>query len=457
METVLKKERLLRGWSRAEMEVKFSIPEPTLRHWEDGTAFPGLQSRELLCRIFGKSAKELGLDKDDRMGVGTTVVTSNQEEDPMSEIVRRAMFSHLGSFFSGLVDRWPKTDYRYEELQGEISRAIHQQNTVVDRRAAITSAIKGVALVPMQLTAGIALVTPDMSRKTDTDTLLKHLAAGIAACWYLRRGKELGFTSALVSEYIKILTPFSYVRSEAHRKASTGLLAQSFMLKSHLTNSMEDNRQAIADAEQAIEHGLLSGNTDLQAEIYREMALLYWTQGTTGYTQALPHAEKAHALTTKTTPKFIRSFTASALSLCQAANGQDPNAILAEALDLFDPSHPMPSMPYSESILTFVAAAVKQHGGHWSESVKLYEKNLRLPDISALGAIQGRINYAKTEVSRDDRDRDMGLCVKLLSEAIPAAVELGSRRYIAEARECHTLLRVAWPREQAVKQLSELF
>ncbi len=33
-------------------------------------------------------------------------------------------------------------------------------------------------------------------------------------------------------------------------------------------------------------------------------------------------------------------------------------------------------MPYSEAILTFVAANVKQYSGLWQESVALYEKGL---------------------------------------------------------------------------------
>jgi len=110
-------------------------------------------------------------------------------------------------------------------------------------------------------------------------------------------------------------------------------------------------------------------------------------------------------------------------------------------------------MPYSEAIITSVGVSVHQHIGNFKESVTLSAKQLTNPSISALGAIEERIKYAKTEVSRDDQARNMDLCITLLTEAITGARELKSQRYKQKARECYNLLRVAWPREQAVKTL----
>lgn len=110
-------------------------------------------------------------------------------------------------------------------------------------------------------------------------------------------------------------------------------------------------------------------------------------------------------------------------------------------------------MYYTESNLIAISANVHQHCGLWQESTNLWEESIAVSDISVDGSIQARINYAKAEVSRDDQDRDMALCVKLLSEAITGAKELGSKHYQQEARKCYDLLRAAWPREQAIKTL----
>jgi hypothetical protein len=376
----------------------------------------------------------------------------------MSDLIRRAVFSNLSSKLTGLIDLWPKRNYHYEELQSEINKAVIDYNAIVahDSTYELTrrQAIKDMALVPVQLVGGLTIIEAGKVQKTDTDILLKHCAAGVTACWYLRRGKDLEFVSDLISFYISILQPLIYCHSEAYRKAAATLLSQCFRLKGSLSRSLKSSAGTYYD--EAIQYALMSENPTEQAIANNIRAMArHWIEE---YDQALLDAEKAYGLMTKGTPKIIRSFIASGLSQCQAASGhpEDAKNSLKEAFDLFDSTMPISSMPYSEAILTFVAANVKQHSGLWQESVNLYEKSLAVPDISALGALQCRINYATTEVSRDDiQTRDMDLCIKLLTEAITGAKELASERYKREARECYGLFRIAWPRETAIKELGK--
>jgi transcriptional regulator with XRE-family HTH domain len=454
--SLLKQERLNRRWSRAQVEAETEIPQRSLENWEEGIAFPREENIRRLCKLYGKSAMQLGLAKSRGIiGVGKNAPTSQEENPIVSDSIRRSALSDLGSYLIGLVSTWPRRNYHYKELQEGINRAVIDHNTligqdaisVLNRRQALIS----LGLVPIQLIGGVA--TQPTKKTVDTDTLLPHCAAGITACWYLRRGKDLAFVSDLISSYIAILQPLINSHSESYRKASATLLAQSFRLKGALSRSLKNSAGIYYD--KAIHYALMSENPIEQAisSNIRAMAL-HWTKE---HEQALLDAENAYGLVTKDTPKIIRSFIAAGLSQCQAASGhpEDAKTSLKEAHDLFDPSTPIPSMPYSEAILTFVSANVKQHSGHWQESTNLYKKCLSIPDISALGSIQGRINYVKTEVSRDDRPRDMRLCITLLTEAIRGAKELGSERYKREARETFDLLRIAWPREDAIKTLGK--
>ncbi len=458
----LEHERIKRGWSRAYIEAVYQIPASSLERWEKGRSRPGTANRNALCRIFDKTPEELGIDKRGRMGARTIVSTPNsQEENPVSDLIRRAVFSNLSSKLTGLIDRWPKRNYHYEELQSEMNRAVTDYNVLAGQdgisEISRREALKSVGLVPIQLCVGLDGIITLHKAQADTDTLLKHLAAGIAVCWYLRRGKELVFISDLISSYISILQPLIYSKSEGHRKAAATLLSQIFRLKAGLaTHSRSLKSSAGTYYDEAVQYALMSENPTEQAIANNIRAMArHWIEE---YEQALFDAEKAYGLMTKGTPKIIRSFIAAGLSQCQAASGhpEDAKNSLKEAFDLFDSTMPISSMPYSEAILTFVAANVRQHSGLWEESVNLYEKSLVIPDISALGALQCRINYATTEVSRDDiQTRDMDLCIKLLTEAITGATELDSERYKREARECYRLLCVAWPREDAIKKLGK--
>jgi transcriptional regulator with XRE-family HTH domain len=62
--SLLKAERELRGWSLARIAAALGITTRTVIRWEKGQATPYPYYREQLCILFGKSARELGLEPD---------------------------------------------------------------------------------------------------------------------------------------------------------------------------------------------------------------------------------------------------------------------------------------------------------------------------------------------------------------------------------------------------------
>jgi transcriptional regulator with XRE-family HTH domain len=104
--SILKQERLNRGWSYDTVEVKTGIPQRSQENAENGYHFPRQRYIELYCNLYGKNAEELGLVRAKncgRMGVENNAPTS-QEGTPMSDLVRREVFSNLGSRLTSLID-----------------------------------------------------------------------------------------------------------------------------------------------------------------------------------------------------------------------------------------------------------------------------------------------------------------------------------------------------------------
>src|SRR6516165_7518024 len=64
----LKREREQHAWSQAQIAEIIGTTAPNVSRWERGLTFPGLHFRQKLCEIFGKSATELGLTRDDHGG-----------------------------------------------------------------------------------------------------------------------------------------------------------------------------------------------------------------------------------------------------------------------------------------------------------------------------------------------------------------------------------------------------
>ena len=393
--SLLKQERLKRGWSRAKVEAltERRIIQVSLERWEDNKSWPRSDNIEELCKLYGKNARELGLDRSGDIIMGGNInAPTSQEETPMSEIIRRAAFYDLGSKLSSLIDVWPKRDYHYEELQGEINKAILDYNALsgqdsiyeVNRR----QVLKSVGLVPIQLCAGLDGVINLNKAKADTDTVLKHCAAGIAVCWYMRRGKELVFTSDLISEYIKVLRQLVYSKSEMHRKAGAGLLTQSFMLKGSLTKDITGDRQATEYGEQAVQYGTVADDPLIQAIAHRMMCNFYYPQE--NYTESVRSAERATSLINGNMDKGVQSFIYAGLASSQSADGKSDQALasLKKARDLFDPTRPLPiHVQFSEGTLLFESGLVHRDLGHWVAATSDFDQAITRC-VSITGKIQ---------------------------------------------------------------------
>ena len=181
--SLLKQERLKRNWSRAHVEAltEGRISQVSLERWEEGKAFPRSGGIKELYKLYGKTPEQLGLDKSDRMMLGNSNTPTSQGETPiMSDLIRRSALSDLGSYLIGLVSTWPHRNHHYEELQEGINRAIIDHSTLTgqDAIAAMNrrQALISLTVVPIQLSGGLPIAD---AKKTDTDSLLAHCAAGL--------------------------------------------------------------------------------------------------------------------------------------------------------------------------------------------------------------------------------------------------------------------------------------
>jgi uncharacterized membrane protein/DNA-binding XRE family transcriptional regulator len=80
---ILKREREQRGWSQARLAELISTDAATVSRWERGYATPSPYFREHLCRLFEKSAQDLGLLPDKQ-------AESEQEPPPFPSPLQEA-------------------------------------------------------------------------------------------------------------------------------------------------------------------------------------------------------------------------------------------------------------------------------------------------------------------------------------------------------------------------------
>src|SRR5690348_14319357 len=85
---LLKKERVQRSWTQAEVAEKLGVDVKTVRRWERGKDFPFPLHRRGLTKIFEKSLHELRLDEEPNSTNDAQTPTqldenpSDEESDP---------------------------------------------------------------------------------------------------------------------------------------------------------------------------------------------------------------------------------------------------------------------------------------------------------------------------------------------------------------------------------------
>lgn len=80
----LREEREKRGWSQARVAEQIDTDAINVSRWERGFATPSPYFREKLCRLYNRSAQELGFLDTEREVTGPTVIPSS-EPGPLTQ------------------------------------------------------------------------------------------------------------------------------------------------------------------------------------------------------------------------------------------------------------------------------------------------------------------------------------------------------------------------------------
>src|SRR5712691_10941061 len=81
----LKRERELRNWSQEDLAARVGTDPKTVSRWESGEGIPRPESREALCKLFGKNAEELGLLKAEEKRRARQRATGSKSVRPASQ------------------------------------------------------------------------------------------------------------------------------------------------------------------------------------------------------------------------------------------------------------------------------------------------------------------------------------------------------------------------------------
>ena len=324
-------------------------------------------------------------------------------------------------------------------------------------------ALRRLATLPL-LTLHLNALTP--TETAPPETVLAHCSAGVVACWYLRRGKELSFADSTVSAYIPTLKML--VASSSHsRKEAADILVQCYLLKAALSWHVSTPVDGISYAQQAETYSQVAEKPLLQVAALRSQAAVYCYAHQWG--QALHTGLRAkHVL--ESTPKELipplaRSYVYAGVATYQAYHQQKQDALtsLKKAHATFFEQSKTEAVPLwiDHSIGNLLIndglthRYLELYEGAVDSFAQVEQEYLQDSTVTFDGTVEAQIEQVIAEVSRDDQVRDMDKCIALWTQGLAGVKATQSNKHFSDAVVAYTAMKAVWPGEMRIKQLRE--
>jgi hypothetical protein len=394
------------------------------------------------------------------------VIPSPEQEDACTQFLASDLTMRLDRVMRAWFLR--KDSARYHELQKLLIEELERKdNTMQEHPMSRRDVLRRLASAPVELyslklTAPMLIYAPD--------EFLPRCAAGITACYYLRKGKDLAFVSDTVSRYILTLEDLVTNGKGTQRKDAAELLAQCLLLKGLCVNHTHaDPLAALAYAKQAESYAKLAGHPMLTIVIVRQQAT--FSDYAEDWEQALSTAERAKNImeaanqgkTAEDAPvsSRVQSFVHAGLADFQAHGGRVQEALksLRLAEETFEASKDEPLPPvwvtYDEASLYQREGLTYSRLDNQTAAITSFARIDGLADAPEVLRTDSFTAQVMAELNRSDKPRDMEFCLENWQKSLLGAIATQSRQQFKEAKVAYVAIRAAWPSEQRIKKLSE--
>jgi transcriptional regulator with XRE-family HTH domain/tetratricopeptide (TPR) repeat protein len=481
--TQLRGARVRRGWTLEKAAEHIGVGRNTLWRWEYGLADPYAYNIHRLCKVYGVSAADLGLEasrayEETQPFYAHLVGQQREDLDASSNVVNNAMQHDLELRLQCLIYDWlyhKKSAWSLAKLQGRLSQEVESYDHMQDQNylnhkdidTGRRDALRRLALLPIQALGLGALATRFSWTPED---ILTHCAGGISACEYLAKGQHEDMTLAswALSAYLPVLKTIVQ-ESSLHRKEAARLTGQAFLLRAALTVHREGPKQAASYAEQGLSYSEESDYLPLKLTLLRRLAWIYACDRQDE--QAVEKILEAQYLlehASLSLPGLVQSNIYSGVAKNQALHGQKDEALVALHLahDTFavtggeDPTlssmidYNIGQLFMDDGLTHYRLGQYDAALGSFSKVVDPETLMLKLPITSERARVE-IINHQVLASLKLPR-KDMELSMKLWREGIQGARALRSDQRFSEALSAYNIMEALWSPDKRITELRDL-
>ena len=482
--TQLRGARVRRGWNLEKAAEHIGVGRNTLWRWEFGLADPYPYNVHRLCKVYGVSAADLGLEasrayEETQPFYANLVRQQHEDLDTSPNVVANAMQRDLELRLQCLIYDWlyhKKSAWSLAKLQGRVSQEVESYDHMQDQNylnhkdidTGRRDALRRLALLPIQALGLGALATRFSWTPED---ILTHCATGISACAYLVRDQHEDMTLAswALSAYLPVLKTIVQ-ESSLHRKEAARLTGQTFLMKATLTVHREGPKQAASYAEQGLKYSQESDYLPLQLMLLKRLSWIYVCDRQDE--RAVEKALEAQYLlehASSSLSGLVRSNIYSGVAKSQSLHGQKDEAFVAlrQAHETFSVSPGEEDLALSSMTEYNLAHLLLDDGlthyrlGEYDAALASFDKVidpetliLKLPVGSERVRVE-IINHQALASLKQPR-KDMELSIKLWKEGMQGAKALHSEQRFSKALSAYNIMEALWSADKRITELRDL-
>src|SRR5579884_3887187 len=263
-------------WSQAKAAEEIGIDRKTYVRWEKGQRAPQMRTLELVCKVFGMSAEELGFtngmqDSNNLTAIQEYEVVESTSFDSFEE-ESRDWATWLGVKLAQIVtmiEKWHEQTAFCDEIQimvdQEIKMIDHElQLHRVAEQYAISRRQALITIAALATAGGTVLVT-----ETEIEEFLPRCAASITSCWHLMKGKGFVAIVDILSTFVPRLATVA-LRPSKYQQTAARLAVQASIMQGILAMHQLNFTKREAHCREAVRYATIS-----QDNILHAAALMY--------------------------------------------------------------------------------------------------------------------------------------------------------------------------------------
>lgn len=469
--------RIDRNWTQEHVATLMDVETKTVQRWEYGLHRPHIRQYQRLCQLFGKTQETLQEAASQPSIEHIAIIQpldgrqtiQHAEPSEANDAYTRFHAHNITMRLLRLVLTWSpqKSPARYQALQTLLTQELEREdnNTMHENPITRRNALRYLASLPIEL-HGLSLLAPTLSKTYPYEELLAQCAAGITACWYLRKSKDLTFISAVISRYIPILKELVEHGPDAFRQDTAHLLAQCLLLKARcIIHTDRSYGASLHYAKQAETYATSGGHFELSIAAIRSQSDIF--DFTNQWNRGMQAAQRGKALLDEYVKKgisispFLQSALIIQLASSQAQMGkkyeQEALGHLKESrVAFYSESHTtVPNwLEHNEGSLFIMGGLIHYHLDMQKEAILSF-KHLDSLQTSETTRTESFLSRVQAELERSDKPRDMEFCVQYWKQGLQKAIAIQSEQWFAEAKTVYHHMRTAWPHEQRIKILRD--